>query len=284
MDSDDEWLSELTSAHRSDTARGLAAPSSPDQGDDVSWVEECLQASRAAVVEHATRLELRARRPTELVGSQGSECSAAMPAAPLPPQSTAAASSSTARPSNAWDAFQNFDDVCKFLELQQVPRCALRPPPGQDDVLWDALHDCTASTACPTSESASREFWVLGHVADRLAMWRCLFGVITFKIGIAADPASRYRNPAFGYMREGIWRFMDVLLAGPAFQCRAWEISLIRALKAVPGCYNEKPGGEGVAPTRDHRCYVYAVVADAGGGLGLQASVSKRRRLQLSAS
>lgn len=304
MDSDDEWLAELTSAHRQHDTRGLEAQPSPgpssqaaakqagdEEGDDVSWIEECLLASGKTVLEHAARLELKRASPHD-AASEDSLATAA--AASSSSASTIGGGSQVVK---TWSdleframgelklasadevAFKSFGHVHHFLESWHAPKALAPQPPDQDSILWDALCDCTASPVV----AIEKETAPLMHVIARLAMWHCLMGALVFKIGIAADPLSRYHNLCFGYAREGIWRFMDVLLAGYAFRCRAWEISLIRALKDVPGCYNEKPGGEGVAPTRDHRCFLYLVVADAGGGLGLHASVAKRRRQQLCA-
>ena len=119
------------------------------------------------------------------------------------------------------------------------------------------------------------------HVVRRLLAWRQLVGPIAFKIGIAADPVDRFRNAEFGYALEGLWHFMDVLLEGPADLCRDLEIRLIAAFGCVPGCYIDKPGGEGVNPTRKHVCSVYVVMANASSGVGLRNACLKRRRLEV---
>ena len=67
---------------------------------------------------------------------------------------------------------------------------------------------------------------------------------MVFKVGIAADPDDRYHNPEFGYVMEGIWQFMEVLLLDAASECRQVEMDLIETLKSTPGCYNDKPGRE----------------------------------------
>ena len=119
---------------------------------------------------------------------------------------------------------------------------------------------------------------LFNHVVARLMMWKRLFGVIIFKVGIAAGPSIRYNNLEFGYAKEGIWRLMDVVVRGPANVCRQLEIELISALSTVQGCYNQKPGGEGVGKDRVHLCFVYLVVADAGHGHVLQVSCKRRRQ------
>ena len=85
-------------------------------------------------------------------------------------------------------------------------------------------------------------------------------------------------NTDFGYIKEGIWHFMDVVLQGPANFCRDMECSLIASLQHIPGCQNECPGGEGVSPGRAHMCYVYLVVVGAAGGVSLAESCRRRRQ------
>ena len=118
----------------------------------------------------------------------------------------------------------------------------------------------------------------MDHVIYRLDMWRRLLGPIVFKIGIAADIRHRYWNSEFGYHREGIWHFMDVVLEGRADICRDMEKSLIHAFRRIPGCYNERPGGEGVSPHCRHMCRVYLVVAEAASGIGLGTAHAQRQR------
>ena len=57
------------------------------------------------------------------------------------------------------------------------------------------------------------------------------------------------------------------------------ECSLIASLQHIPGCQNDRPGGEGVDPRRTHMCYVYLVVA-AGVADGVSLAESCRRRRQ----
>jgi len=119
------------------------------------------------------------------------------------------------------------------------------------------------------------------HALQRLLHWRDDYGIITFKIGIAADPEHRWSNPVYGgYVGEGIWCCMDVVAYGPANRCRQLEIDLISALRGVAGCYNVGPGGEGVHPDREHLCYVYIVIGQAGKGRSLTAKAAEMRRLK----
>ena len=134
-------------------------------------------------------------------------------------------------------------------------RCITLPPPGHVG-LWDPCD----------------------HAVARLLMWSEFLGPIAFKVGIASDTRDRWHCPEIGYAREGCWHFMDVVLEGPANRCRQMEMALVSRCKGVPGCHNEKPGGEGVNPTRTHMCRVYWVIAEAGSGLGLAAACDQRRK------
>ena len=117
------------------------------------------------------------------------------------------------------------------------------------------------------------------HALHRLLHWRHDYGIITFKIGIAADTAYRWDNDVYGgYLAEGIWCNMDVVADGPANRCRQLEIDLIWALRGVPGCYNDGPGGEGVSPTSVHMCYLYIVIGQAGKGRSLKATAAEMQR------
>ena len=46
--------------------------------------------------------------------------------------------------------------------------------------------------------------------------------------------------------------FMDVVWQGPAQSCRNLERDLTQAVRSIPGCYNDKPGGEGVKVDATH--------------------------------
>ena len=78
--------------------------------------------------------------------------------------------------------------------------------------------------------------------------------------------------------------FMDVMHMGSAEECRALEIDLIARLRKVPGCYNHKPGGEGISAhsnvAASTSCYCYAVYAPSGSGVSVHtARLSRRREL-----
>lgn len=117
------------------------------------------------------------------------------------------------------------------------------------------------------------------HCLRRLAEWLVILRPAIFKIGISGDPRDRWFNRDFGYgsAMDGIWHFMDVVYRGPAYECRALEMALISATTGLPGIYNVARGGEGVAPHRDHECFVYIVIACAGDGIPLKRSVFRRR-------
>ena len=134
-------------------------------------------------------------------------------------------------------------------------RCITLPPPGHVG-LWDPCD----------------------HAVARLLMWSELLGPIAFKVGIASDTRDRWHCPEHGYARDGCWRFMDVVLEGPANRCRHMEMALVSRCKGVPGCHNERPGGEGVNPTRTHMCRVYWVIAEAGLGISLATACAQRRK------
>ena len=90
--------------------------------------------------------------------------------------------------------------------------------------------------------------------------------------GIAFDPAHRWRNDEFGYVHEKMWMFMDVMHSGSADECRSLEKDLIQSVRRLPGCYNTRPGGEGVRSATPGTCYCYAVYAPAGSGVGVHAA------------
>ena len=104
--------------------------------------------------------------------------------------------------------------------------------------------------------------------------------ICIFKVGIAYDPADRWSNQQFGYMRDRQWMFMDVMVADSAEECRCLEQELIAALKLLAGCYNEKPGGEGISSLGggSPSCHCYAVYAPAGSGIGVRQACLKRIR------
>ena len=174
--------------------------------------------------------------------------------------------------------FRTWSEVGDCLGTRNQANYRTYTTPGQDTILQSGLRFIRVP---PPGHAGP---WnPVEHAAHRLLMWRGLLGEIAFKIGIASDARDRYFNPEFGYVREDTWHFMDVVLEGRADDCRQLEIDLIRAFRGVPGCQNERPGGEGVNPTRTHMCTVYLVVAGAGLGVSLKAAcLARRKRLQTS--
>ena len=145
------------------------------------------------------------------------------------------------------------------LSLGHLPNIDM---PGQDDILWSI-----------SPGDVDRAYT---HALRRFLAWRELLDVMIFKVGIASDPVDRYHNAEHGYQHESVWLGMDVVWRGPAYDCRTLEMRLIESLRSQPGCYNERRGGDGVAPHRDHTCYCYFVIAPAGHGVGLRRAHAAR--------
>ena len=101
---------------------------------------------------------------------------------------------------------------------------------------------------------------------------QALDNTAAFKVGIAFNPAHRWRNDDLGYVHEQMWMFMDVMHSGSADECRSLEKDLIRSVGRLPGCYNASLGGEGVCSTTPGACHCYAVFAPAGSGVGVHAA------------
>ena len=164
------------------------------------------------------------------------------------------------------------------------PRVATRVPQfhSWDEVRNDeAFHRYTLSAASVLDDLAQIDNTdaAFNHALHRLLRCRQTHGIITFKVGIAADTAFRWDNAEYGgYLADGIWCEMVVVATGPANLCRRLEIDLISALRGVAGCYNVAPGGEGVSPEREHLCYVYIVIGRAGTGRSLKASAAQMQR------
>ena len=96
--------------------------------------------------------------------------------------------------------------------------------------------------------------------------------MMLFKVGICGDPQSRLQL----YHTEKVWLAMDLAFQAPAEMCRRLEIELIKALKSTPGCYNIKPGGEGVSTGADYKRFVYFVIAPCGEGISLREAHRRR--------
>ena len=146
--------------------------------------------------------------------------------------------------------------------------------PLQGELVWSERM-CERSTDALVSASCRRP---LATCLWRTLSWfRSMNNLAVFKVGIAHDPAHRWSNDEFGYVRERMWMFMDIMVASSPGVCRELEIALIARLQSVAGCYNIKPGGEGISKSgstpdsvgTDGTCYCYVVFAPAGGGRGL---------------
>ena len=164
-----------------------------------------------------------------------------------------------------------------FLRSREAAVPTSLAVPRQDSVVFSGITSFFPESALETEVLV----WPFKHVVARLAMWQAVLGILIFKVGIAADPRQRYRNPEYGYQHEGPWQFMDVLVQARASTCCVLEKLLIRSLGSISGClgcYNVKPGGEGVQADSGHDCFVYLTIAEAGHGRDL-AKEAKRRRL-----
>ena len=176
--------------------------------------------------------------------------------------------------------FRTIENVIDFLRSREtaVPTAPAQVP-LQDSVVFSGLTSFFAESALETPMMLLRPST---HVVARLAMWQAALEVLIFKVGIAADPVQRYRNAEYGCQHEGHWQFMDVLVQARASTCCMLEKLLIRSMGSMTGCvgcYNEKPGGEGVQNDSGHDCFVYLTVAEAGHGRDL-AKEAKRRKLE----
>ena len=98
-------------------------------------------------------------------------------------------------------------------------------------------------------------------------------GVAAFKLGIAMSPMERFRGHHWSYAISEGFTEMVLLMASTATECRILERMLIATFRALPGCHNEAPGGEGMRDS-ESLCFAYCVFADAGTGRPL---VRRRR-------
>jgi len=260
--SDDEWLQELCRQPATQAAPGRLAADDSDN----EWLQELLTPPSESV-----QLTLVALHAHEAASAQEAPCARqatrahvvpspqdAPREAPLPreAQRTAHEAQRTAH-----EAQRNAHEVLSDIALS-VGHLPVVDMPKQDSILWSHL-------CCDVDRAYI-------HALRRFFAWSELLGVMAFKIGIASDPQDRYENAEFGYQHESVWLCMDVVWKGPANQCRELEIRLIRSLQQLPGCYNQRPGGDGVAPHRDHTCFCYMVLAPAGLGRGLASANAAR--------
>ena len=161
--------------------------------------------------------------------------------------------------------------------------------PEQDAIIDDAISQNFGGPS-PVSGGpslVSGESAFIAKCCWRFAAWsQVLQDLFVFKIGIAHDPVHRWWNEEFGYNKDQIWMFMDVMHAGSAAQCCWLEKALIFRLGSIPGCHNASGGGEGISAVssaaggESSSCHCYIVYAPAGSGVGLRAAFLARKRQQ----
>ena len=169
--------------------------------------------------------------------------------------------------------------LAQKLASLHLPLLAQWDLPLQGELVWSVQERERATDALVSASDADWCIW-------RTLSWlRSMSNLTVFKVGIAHDPAHRWSNNEFGYVLEHIWMFMDIMVASSPLECRELEITLIAQLQSVSGCYNIKPGGEGIRSSdstppagTDGTCYCYVVFAPAGGGRGLHAEWRDRER------
>ena len=171
-------------------------------------------------------------------------------------------------------------EIAQKLASLHLPLPAQWDLPVQGELVWSVQERERATDALVSASDADFCIW------RTLSWFRSMSNLTVFKVGIAHDPAHRWSNNEFGYVLERMWMFMDVMVASSPLKCRELEITLIAQLQSVSGCYNIKPGGEGIsssdstaATAGTHAtCYCYVVFAPAGGGRGLHAEWRDRER------
>ena len=267
-DSDEElWLQELCRAPPAPAKRSLSLNSS-----DEAWLE--------SICRHAPRS--RSTPSPELPDGHP------MPSPPPTPttshQFVGRVACATAKkpapsvPPEAVEATPACPDVDWATRLaangMPLPASTTWQLPEQDSIVWRAPDSPPAASQEGFQADLHRCLWFV------LAWLRAL-RIAAFKIGIAFDPLDRWFNGSFGYQKEQMWQFMHVMYVGPPQSCRLLEIALISNLRSIAGCYNERPGGEGVSATSSSSapaCYCYAVYAPAGSGIGMHSSWRQRRQ------
>lgn len=143
--------------------------------------------------------------------------------------------------------------------------------PEQDTIIEDDAFDARHSSVP-----------VIQYCLWRIAAWGAsMTNICIFKVGVAYDPHHRWHNAEFGYDTEKQWMFMDVMHAGTAEECCVLEKDLIARLKKIPGCRNEKDGGDGICLDNAAElgtCHLYVVFAPAGEGINLYTAWRRRKR------
>ena len=302
-DSDDEqrWLQELCRAPRAPVKRSLSINSS-----DEAWLEslcrhskgqrssaplECPVSHRtpSRTAEAASLLPPPARRPTNLSTSstriEGSIVRAKAKKSPPSVPSTRIEESIVRvkaqkspspvplKASGATPAGPETDWIARLAAYgMPLPDSTKWQLPRQDQIVWDAPQSPPAASQEAFRTDLHRCLWFV-------FAWLRVLRIAAFKIGIAFDPVDRWWNDEFGYRTEQMWMFMHVMYAGPPQRCRLLEQDLVRSLRNVAGCYNERGGGEGVSATSSSAspCYCYVVFAPAGHGVSVHSSWRQRQ-------
>jgi hypothetical protein len=269
-DDEHEWLSELFSVSGKALAGHAADMEDHEWIRDLCWSQRSSGSTSDCANEAIGAHVAAAAAATGAEVAQGAtkdaravQCMCVTPRRPLVPLVVDCA---------GW-RFRDFGEVAEYMEPKGEKMFAREVPP-QDSIVFSGMMSFGEGSLKPVEHLQPFD-----HAVMRLMMWKYLFGILVFKIGIAADPTHRFRNPEFGYTQDRVWHLMDVVLAGPANLCRVLEMQLISAMGLVQGCYNLKPGGEGVGKDHTYGCYVYLVVAEAGHGMGLSVAWNKRRKL-----
>lgn len=95
-----------------------------------------------------------------------------------------------------------------------------------------------------------------------------------FKFGISVCASVRFHRRDYGYFRQGFERIV-VLYCGSPNACSELERQLIGRYRAVSGCQNMAPGGEGRARPGTMEC-TYLVYNNALNGLSLEQFAARR--------
>lgn len=288
---DEAWLQDLCSAPR----RSLHV--TPSNSSDDAWLHELCRGTRPP--EHQkgrsgpSQLQHESSRVPVMVQPKSSGVSVMVqPTDASPGRQSEQSADGTPQSPRRCSGFQLVEPVSKpsydfmsqlanELVQEQMPLPSPKwPLPMQDAIIWEAVRGdghIGRSAVCSGVPVLRRCMW-------RIAAWSESLNICIFKIGIAFCPEHRWRNPEFGYVTEETWMFMDVMHMGSAEECRTLEIDLIARLRKIPGCYNHKPGGEGISAhsAASTSCYCYAVYAPAGSGASVhKAWLSRMRQLAL---
>ena len=241
MDSDDEWLRDLT---QSRTAADAA-----QSGDEspTAWLSELIRSNRmrpaSPTLGNARRSGINERSDTTALAQPASSTVPAEPCASRPEQSACPHHRGRLASGNYWK-------VC-------VPKTFLAMP---------ALHEVMKEVC---TEQAV-EMHILPHVLLASKLLEHANNVIRslpvdcyFKVGLTMHPSRRWRHPQYGYSLDVMWTCMKVvavLVHGES--AGILEAALIATWKSDPRCLNKAAGGEAVAH-KDGPFFVYVVVTRA---------------------